>query len=115
VGLPIVVTGKAIKKNVRRIFMSEIKSGDNEFFIEEAGEAVAKIEFTTTGKDVDGRDLIAVTHTFVDEKLRGQGVGEDLVKRVVDYARAEGKYIIPQCPYAKHVFDENKEYQDVLA
>ena len=57
---------------------------------------------------------IRIDHTNVSEKLKGQGVGNKLVKRVVDFAREENKKIIPLCPFAKAEFEKNKEYEDVL-
>lgn len=47
--------------------------------------------------------------------LRGQKVGEALVKRIVEFAREEGKMIIPLCPFAKGQMERHEEYHDVLA
>ena len=35
--------------------MTEIKSGKNEFYIEESGEVIARIHFIPSGKDVNGK------------------------------------------------------------
>ena len=64
-------------------------------------------------KSGDGQ--ITIDHTEVDEKLRGQGVGEDLVKAAVDFARESGLKIKLICPYARKVFEKNPDYGDVLA
>jgi uncharacterized protein len=95
--------------------MSEIKSGKNEFYIDEAGEVIARIQFIPSGTDVNGRDLIIVNHTIVNEGHNGQGLGKKLVNRIAEYARDEKKYIIPVCPYAKSVLESKAEYQDVIA
>ncbi len=95
--------------------MTEIKSGKNEFYIEESGEIIARIQFIPSGTDVNGRDLIIVNHTIVYEGYNGRGLGRQLVNRIAEYARAEKKYIIPVCPYAKNVLESKAEYQDVLA
>ena len=81
--------------------MTEIKSGNNQFFIEEDGEVIARIEFIPSGTDVNGRDLIIVNHTIVYEGYNGRGLGRKLVNRLAEYARDEKKYIIPVCPYEK--------------
>ena len=95
--------------------MTEIKSGKNEFYIEESGEVIARIQFIPSGKDVNGRDLIIVNHTIVYEGHNGRGLGKKLVNRIAEYARDENKYIIPVCPYAKSVLESKLEYQAVLA
>ena len=73
--------------------MTEIKSGNNQFFIEEDGEVIARIEFIPSGTDVNGRDLIIVNHTIVYEGYNGRGLGRKLVNRLAEYARDEKKYI----------------------
>ena len=91
--------------------MVEIKKGKNKFFIgENQEEALAEIHFVPTG----AKKLI-VDHTYVSDELRGQGVGEALVKQMVLFAREEGKKLIPLCPFARSQIDQHKEYQDVLA
>jgi len=42
------------------------------------------------------------------------GVGEALVLRGVEDARAEGRKIVPLCPFAKAQIDRYPEWQDVL-
>jgi len=80
------------------------------FFIDENGEWIAELAYIKSG---DGQ--ITIDHTEVDEKLRGQGVGEELVKAAVDFARENGLKIKLICPYARKVFEKNPDYSDVLA
>lgn len=61
-----------------------------------------------------GETRIIIDHTEVDESLRGQGVGYDMVKLAVEMAREKGIKILPLCPFAKSVFDKKPEYADVL-
>ncbi len=61
-----------------------------------------------------GDTSIIIDHTGVPDALRGQGVGEALVKRGVDDARAEGRTIIPLCPFAKAQIARHPDWQDVL-
>jgi uncharacterized protein len=80
------------------------------FFIDEDGEWVAELAYTRTG---DG--VMTITHTEVDDKLQGKGVGEDLVRKAVEFARENGLKIKADCKFAKKVIDETPEFQDVLA
>ncbi|MCQ8185920.1 GNAT family N-acetyltransferase [Parvularcula maris] len=61
-----------------------------------------------------GEKLIIIDHTGVPEGLRGRGVGEALVQRGVEDARAEGRKILPLCPFAKRQIEKHQEWQDVL-
>lgn len=54
-----------------------------------------------------------IEHTIVDESLSGQGIGRKLVDAGVQFARAKGFKIIPQCSYANSVFHKVPEYEDV--
>ncbi|MEP6850408.1 MAG: GNAT family N-acetyltransferase [Acidobacteriota bacterium] len=81
------------------------------FYIEEDGEWIAELTYV---KSQDGK-TITIDHTQVDEKLRGQGVGEELVARAVNFSREKGFKIIPLCPYARKIMERTSEYQDVRA
>jgi len=80
------------------------------FFVDQDGEWVAELTYIRSGEGE-----ITIDHTEVDEELRGKGVGEDLVKAAVEFARENGFKIKISCPFAKKVFDETPEYKDVLA
>ena len=59
--------------------------------------------------------LIIIDHTEVAEGLRGRGIGDRLVARAVDDARAEDFKIFPLCPFAASQFRRHPEYGDVLS
>ena len=61
-----------------------------------------------------GERTIIIDHTGVPDALRGRGVGRALVERGVEDARAEGRTIIPLCPFAKAQIARHPEWQDVL-
>ncbi len=61
-----------------------------------------------------GETRIIIDHTQVPEALKGRGIGVMLVSRAVEDARAEGKKIIPLCPFAKMQFGRHPEWGDVL-
>jgi hypothetical protein len=61
-----------------------------------------------------GASTIIIDHTGVPDALRGRGVGQALVRRGVEDARAEGRKIVPLCPFAKAQIARHPEWQDVL-
>jgi uncharacterized protein len=79
------------------------------FIIERDGKRLAELTYTVAGSRV------ILDHTSVDDSLRGQGAGRQLVEKAVAWARAENRKLMPLCAYAKSVFDRTPEYRDVLA
>lgn len=90
--------------------MLEFKEDIKKFYLGDNSQNT-KAEITYVNYD---EDTILINHTFVSNELRGQNIGKELIKRVVDFAREENKKVIPQCSFAKKEFIENKEYEDVL-
>jgi len=61
-----------------------------------------------------GDSMIIIDHTEVPEAMRGRSVGQALVRRAVEDARAEGRSIVPLCPFAKAQILRHPEWHDVL-
>jgi predicted GNAT family acetyltransferase len=59
--------------------------------------------------------VFAITHVEVIPSLRGQGLADRLVTRVVEDARAAGTGLVPRCPYAAMLFRRRPEWRDLLA
>lgn len=59
-------------------------------------------------------ERMVINHTQVFDGYEGQGIARQLVMAVVDFARKNGRKIIPVCSYAKAVLTRTDEYQDVL-
>ena len=73
----------------------EIREGHNKFYInDEQGKQIAEIVFVPTGEN-----LAIIEHTDVDESLKGQGIGKQLVAKVVEKMRREKRKIIPPVSY----------------
>ncbi|NVK26972.1 MAG: N-acetyltransferase [Flavobacteriia bacterium] len=93
--------------------MAEIKEEHHEkggrWYVEEAGKTIAEMTYINSGNT-----RFIIDHTEVDESLRGQGVGYDMVSKAVERARKFKLKILPLCPFAKSVFDKKTEYADVL-
>lgn len=81
------------------------------------GSFIALIEEEPAGKLVytwrDNLTLI-IDHTEVDHAFSGQGVGRLLVASVVEFARLHQIRLIANCPYAKRIFSDTDEFDDVL-
>jgi hypothetical protein len=86
-------------------------SGNGEFFIKD--EHQNKIAYMTY--IMADEETMLIEHTIVDDSLGGQGIGKKLVDAGVQFARAKGFKIIPQCSYANAVFYKTPEYDDVWA
>ena len=78
------------------------------FYIDENGEWIAELTYEKNN------GTMTIDHTEIDEKLRGEGIGQDMVKAAVEYARANGLKIKADCPYAKKVIERTPEFQDIL-
>lgn len=93
--------------------MLEIQQKDDakkgEFYIGDNGQHLAEMVYTWAGENV-----FIIEHTDVDDSLRGQGVGNKLLERVVAFAREKNVKIIPLCPFTKSVFDKDSSIHDVL-
>ncbi|ALS75256.1 hypothetical protein AUC31_08485 [Planococcus rifietoensis] len=81
---------------------------DNRIAMLDGSEEVGFVSYIENG------DVLTVDHTEVAPELSGQGMGKELVGKIVEHARNEGKSVDPQCPYAKKVIEGTEEFQDVL-
>ncbi|WP_299367277.1 GNAT family N-acetyltransferase [Winogradskyella sp.] len=80
-----------------------------EFYYEVDGNQLGIMTYTYAGAD-----KIIIDHTEVDESLKGQGVGYELVEAAVNFARENNLKVMPLCPFANAVFKKRTEYKDVL-
>lgn len=79
------------------------------FFIEEGAKRFAEMVYVMAG----AKKLI-IEHTEVDPSLTGQGVGAELLEKLVAYVREKDIKVIPLCPFANAMFKKRKDLQDVL-
>ena len=87
------------------------KGGRGGFIVRgEEGKRVAELTYS-----VAGESGIIIDHTEVDEALRGQNVGEELLAAAVKYAREKGLRVYATCPFALAKLRETVEYADVFA
>ena len=60
-----------------------------------------------------GRVLMA-THTGVPGPLRGRGIAAELVRALLDHARAKGLKVRPDCSYVEAYMRRHPETRDLL-
>lgn len=75
---------------------------------EETGGLMGEVLFPEEG------GCLVITHTFVDEKYRGQGLAGQLLDALVAELRKRKKKAFPQCSYSVAYFAKHPESQDVV-
>ncbi len=76
---------------------------------DESGERLARVEFPAVGENI-----VEVTHTVVDESVRGRGIAGQLMKELVKELREDGRKAELSCSYAVRWFEKHPECSDVL-
>lgn len=78
------------------------------YFIRENNQLLAEMTYVWSG------EKLIIDHTFVDESLKGKGIGKLLLNKVVEFSRIKKIKIIPLCPFAKKMFEKDDSLKDVL-
>lgn len=69
------------------------------------GEAAGFAEYILTD------ELIVFTHTEVDRRFEGKGIGSAIARFALDDVRAEGvRKVMPLCPFIKGWIGRHREY-----
>jgi len=79
------------------------------FYVDGDEGILAEMTYT-----IPSPDRMIIEHTEVNDELKGQNVGYQLVHAAVEYVRKHNIKIIPLCPFANAVFKKKPEYADVL-
>ena len=58
-------------------------------------------------------DLIVFSHTEVDPRFEGQGIGSALARFGLDDARRRGLSVITVCPFVRDWMARHPDYQDL--
>ncbi|MGH8223079.1 MAG: GNAT family N-acetyltransferase [Woeseiaceae bacterium] len=61
-----------------------------------------------------GKNTVIADHTLVPEPLRGRGIAQALVERLVGDARSERFSIVPLCPFVRAQYARHPEWSDVM-
>src|SRR5690554_7773326 len=78
------------------------------------GFALAEDKGTTAGKmtfSIPSSDFIIIDHTEVEQEFKGQGVGKQMLDRLVEMAREKEIKILPLCPFASRSEEHTSELQ----
>lgn len=82
--------------------MEFIKAENSIYSVNSEGKKIAEITFNEIEKGV-----FDINHTFVDESLRGQKIGQKLVEMAIDEIKKKNAKVIASCSYAKHYLEKN--------
>ena len=63
---------------------------------------------------VDADQLRVFSHTEVDPRFEGQGVGAALVRGALDDVRARKLRVLPVCPFVRGYLARHREYADLV-
>lgn len=73
-------------------------------------EGIAQLTLSKTSDT-----LVIADGTIVPDSLRGMGVGQQLVERLVVDARAAGQRVVPLCPFVRaQAMRHKEEWADVI-
>jgi predicted GNAT family acetyltransferase len=57
---------------------------------------------------------ISFTHTVIDSKFKGRGLGSVLARYVLDAARADGSAVLPFCPFIRGYIQRHPAHLDLV-
>lgn len=81
---------------------------ENGFYYIEDFEELAYITYYRN------ENVLYINHTYVDSSLRGKGIANALVLKVIDYAKDNNYKIFPICSYVVNWFSKNPEFYELL-
>jgi predicted GNAT family acetyltransferase len=59
-------------------------------------------------------ERIALTHTEIDDRFEGQGLGGRLVAFALDDARERGLAVLPFCPFVAGYIQRHRQYVELV-
>ena len=57
---------------------------------------------------------VMLPHTEVEEGHEGEGLGSQLARAALDDIRAQGKQVMPMCPFIAAYIRRHPEYNDLI-
>ena len=62
----------------------------------------------------EGRGGLALTHTVVEQRYEGQGIGSALARGALDAARERDLPVLPYCPFIRSWIAKHPDYLDLV-
>ena len=78
------------------------------FVLVHDGEPAGKADYRIR----DG--LTIITHSEVDPRFRGQGLGNELARQTLDLLRSRNARVVPACPFFAKFVAAHPEYADLV-
>jgi uncharacterized protein len=63
----------------------------------------------------DRHDRVVFVHTEIDPAHEGEGLGGKLARGALDDVRAQGRPVVPLCPFIAGYIGKHPEYLDLVA
>jgi predicted GNAT family acetyltransferase len=57
---------------------------------------------------------ISFTHTEIDDRFEGRGLGSQLARESLDDARRRGLRVLPYCPFIRDFISKHDEYRNLV-
>lgn len=82
-------------------------------------EAAHRFEAALDGKIAELQyrlrpDAVVFTHAEVPPELEGRGLGGQLARAGLEFARSKGLKVIPLCPFVAGYIQRHQEYMDLV-
>ena len=90
--------------------MTYIVDKNRAYVLNDEDEIIAYVTYPS----IDDK-RVCINHTFVDNSLKGQGVGSKLLDLAYDKIKEQHKKAYAECSFAIHWFEEHPEKRDLLA
>jgi len=87
---------------------SAVRRDDKRFYVDLDGQT-ALIAYRLS------QGVVTFTHSEVPKSFEGHGVAGTMAKVALDWARAEGFKVVPQCPFVAAYIKKHPEYADLVA
>jgi hypothetical protein len=79
-----------------------------QFEIRVDGEMAGLAAYHQVGANLD------FTHTEIDDRFEGQGLGSLLIRAALDTARERGMGVLPHCPFVRSYIERHQEYLELV-
>jgi hypothetical protein len=77
------------------------------FFMKKDDKTFAELTYTLEN------EVMTIDHTEVHPDQEGKGLGTQLTREIVAFAKANNRKIHPLCPFAEVLFDRHEEWSDL--